>query len=157
MRIAAVSRDQNASVEATQAGPVMVCGEHGEFFSIADLANEFGITPRAIRFYEDHGLIAPMRRGSSRIYARRDRARRAWVLRGKRVGFSLADIKELLDLYDADDGRATQRIRTREKCRDRIAALKAQRDDIDQMINELNLFDTTISQLLAQETDDICI
>lgn len=122
-----------------------------EFFSIADLAAEFSITARAIRFYEDQGLIEPMRRGNSRVYTRRDRARLAWVLRGKRVGFSLAEIKELLDLYDTDDGRATQRLRAREKCRERIAALQAQRADIDHMIDELKLFDATISGLIAQD------
>ena len=67
-------------------------------WSISDLATEFAVTPRTIRFYEDECLITPERVGTSRLYAKRDRARLAWILRGKRVGFSLADIREMLDL-----------------------------------------------------------
>ncbi len=67
-------------------------------FSIGELCDEFGVTARALRFYEDEALIAPERRGTQRLYSDRDRARLAWILRGKRVGLSLADIKELLDL-----------------------------------------------------------
>ncbi len=72
-------------------------------YSITDLAEEFGVTARALRFYEDEGLISPERQGLARIYSRRDRARLAWILRGKRVGFSLTDIREMIDLYDADE------------------------------------------------------
>ncbi|MFX5701288.1 MerR family DNA-binding transcriptional regulator, partial [Acinetobacter baumannii] len=71
-----------------------------DHFSISDLSAEFGVTARALRFYEDEGLIAPERRGTSRIYSQRDRARLAWILRGKRVGFSLGEIREMIDLYD---------------------------------------------------------
>jgi DNA-binding transcriptional MerR regulator len=109
-------------------------------FTITDLSTEFGVTPRALRFYEDEGLIAPQRRGVSRIYSHRDRARLAWILRGKRVGFSLAEIREMIDLYDIGDGRAAQRAVTMNRCRDRIAALRAQRDDIDAAIAELDGF-----------------
>ena len=80
-------------------------------FSISDLCDEFGVTARALRFYEDEGLIAPERRGTPRIYSQRDRARLAWILRGKRVGFSLAEIREMIDLYDVGDGRRAQRQR----------------------------------------------
>ena len=114
--------------------------EDREHFSITDLCDEFGITPRALRFYEDEGLIAPERRGTTRIYAQRDRARLAWILRGKRVGFSLAEIRELIDLYDVGDGRRTQRAVTIERCRDRIAQLQAQKRDIDAAIAELTDF-----------------
>ena len=71
-------------------------------YSITDLSEEFGVTARALRFYEDEGLISPERQGLARIYSRRDRARLAWILRGKRVGFSLTEIREMIDLYDAD-------------------------------------------------------
>src|SRR5215212_11777738 len=81
----------------------------GKHYSISDLCEEFGVTPRALRFYEDEGLISPRRQGLSRIYGWRDRARLAWILRGKRVGFSLAEIREMIDLYDLGDGRASQR------------------------------------------------
>lgn len=111
-----------------------------ETYTITDLAAQFNVTPRAIRFYEDQGLIEPQRVGQNRVYSRRDRARLAWILRGKNVGFSLAEIRELVDLYDAGDGRARQRERTLEACRQRIAALVEQRNDIDATIEELQNF-----------------
>lgn len=111
-----------------------------ENFSISDLSSEFGVTARALRFYEDEGLIAPERRGTQRIYSHRDRARLAWILRGKRVGFSLTDIRELIDLYDVGDDRRTQRQRTIDRCRARIDTLVAQKDDIDAAIAELTEF-----------------
>src|SRR3954453_19500622 len=81
----------------------------GKTYTITHLCEEFGVTPRALRFYEDEGLISPRRQGLSRVYSWRDRARLAWILRGKRVGFSLSEIREMIDLYDVDDGRVAQR------------------------------------------------
>ena len=109
-------------------------------FSISDLCAEFSVTPRALRFYEDEGLIAPERRGTARIYSHRDRARLAWILRGKRVGFSLGEIKEMIDLYDVGDGRRVQRQVTLERCLDRISLLESQKRDIDAHIAELQQF-----------------
>jgi DNA-binding transcriptional MerR regulator len=109
-------------------------------YSIGELCDEFGVTARALRFYEDEALIGPERRGTARLYSDRDRARLAWILRGKRVGLSLADIKELLDLYDIGDGRKTQRMKTIERCQEQADKLAAQRIDIDATINELNQF-----------------
>jgi DNA-binding transcriptional MerR regulator len=109
-------------------------------FSISDLCAEFSVTPRALRFYEDEGLIAPERRGTQRIYSHADRARLAWILRGKRVGFSLAEIKEMIDLYDVGDGRRIQKQVTLARCRDRIQLLENQKRDIDAHIAELQQF-----------------
>ncbi|MDB5682883.1 MAG: MerR family transcriptional regulator [Sphingomonas bacterium] len=128
-----------------------VAADESARFTISDLAQEFGVTARALRFYEDEKLIAPTRIGTARIYSRRDRARLAWILRGKRVGFSLSDIREMIDLYDVGDARRTQRKLTIDKCRSRIAMLQAQRLDIEAAIAELEAFTEVL--IAGEEAD----
>lgn len=120
-------------------------------FSIGEMCDAFAVTARALRFYEDERLIAPLRRGTARLYTERDRARLTWILRGKRVGFSLGEIREMLDLYDLGDQRRTQRMVAIAKCRDRIKALKRQKADIDATIRDLETFIANVSEPTQRE------
>lgn len=106
-----------------------------DLFAIADLAKEFDISTRTIRFYESKGLLSPERVGATRIFRRRDRARLILILRGKRLGFSLRDISDYLSLYDAN--RTQQAHLLIGKVNERLAALERQRDDLETTINEL--------------------
>jgi DNA-binding transcriptional MerR regulator len=121
------------------------------YYSIGEMCDAFGVTARALRFYEDEKLIAPERRGTARLYTDRDRARLTWILRGKRVGFSLNDIRELLDLYDLGDQRHTQMVATLDRCRDRIEILERQKHDIDATIAELSQFCAFLNDRLEQK------
>lgn len=122
-------------------------GDERETYSISQLTREFGCTARALRFYEDEGLIAPTRQGLVRIYSKRDRARLAWIMRAKNVGFSLNEIREMIDLYDLGDGRAEQRRVTMQRCREKIAKLQAQKADIESSLAELTQFVAILEDL----------
>ena len=112
-------------------------GERPSLRSIQDVATELGVTTRAIRFYEDKGLVDPQRVGTMRVYSRREVARLQLILRGKRLGFSLREIKEFLDLYDADPLHLAQTQRLLESVEDRIGTLELQQKALEQTLDEL--------------------
>ena len=118
-------------------------------FSITELAAEFGVTTRTIRHYEEQGLLTPAREGTSRIFSHRDRVRLKLALRGKRLGFSLSEIRELFELYDLakDENRQLEVFLV--KLEKRRALLEQQREDIEVMLNEINFFAGQCQRLLA--------
>ena len=120
-------------------------------YAIGDLAAEFAVSPRAIRFYEDQGLLAPQRIGGNRIYSARDRARLQLILRGKRLGFALADIKELLDLYDIDPEHLEQLRATLMKGQARIAELERQQQEIALTLQELREIGSQIEDSIRRK------
>ena len=119
-----------------------------DLFTVNQLAEELGVTARAIRFYEAKGLIAPRRAGTTRVFDRRDRARLMLVLRGKRLGFSLASIREFLDLYDADRSQGAQLRLLLDSTRGRIRELERQRVDLDQTLRELREVEAEAERVL---------
>ncbi|HWA91888.1 MAG TPA: MerR family DNA-binding transcriptional regulator [Rhizomicrobium sp.] len=120
-------------------------------YTIRQLTKEFSVTARTLRFYEDEGLIAPERRGQTRIYSNRDRARIILILRGRRVGFSLAEIREILDLYGVHDGGMTQLVHSRKKFVERVDTLEKQKIDIDEALKELRRGIAQIDTYLAAQ------
>jgi DNA-binding transcriptional MerR regulator len=124
--------------------------ENRDLFAIADLAREFGISTRAIRFYETKGLLRPERVGSTRVFRRRDRARLILILRGKRLGFSLRDISEYLSLYDADRTQRAQVNLLVEMVDQRMHMLEQQLADLQTTIGELREIKKLASERLAQ-------
>jgi len=123
---------------------------HNRTFTIRQLTKEFDVTARTLRFYEDEGLIAPERRGQTRIYSGRDRARITLILRGRRVGFSLAEIREILDLYDQHhDGGVAQTLHARKKFEEQQIKLERQKIDIEESLGELRHAIAAIDQAVA--------
>ena len=107
------------------------------FYSIGEMCDEFSVTPRTLRFYEAKELLFPKRIGTKRLFTKRDRARLKLILQGKRFGFSLEEIRQLLNLYDIGDQQVTQIARTYELGQERLRAMEAQRDELTSAINDL--------------------
>lgn len=126
-------------------------GHEARLYSIGDLASETGVTHRALRIYEEQGLLAPQRIGNQRIYSHRDRARLILVLRGKRLGFSLADIKEMLELYDVDPQHLEQLRVTLKKAQARIADLEHRQVAIAETLAELRAGERGLRDLIKQK------
>jgi DNA-binding transcriptional MerR regulator len=116
---------------------VAVARDRERLFTITELARELGVTPRAIRFYESKGLLHPQRAGTTRVYDHRDRGRLHLILRGKRMGFSLAQVQQFLDLYDVDPDQHLQLVHLLRGARHRIAQLERQRHDLEVTLEEL--------------------
>lgn len=117
--------------------------------SIGDLAREFDVTPRAIRFYEDEGLLSPGRDGSRRVYSKRDYVRLKLILRGKRLGFSLAEVREMLELYDAAPDERPQLEKFVAALAARREQLERQREEIDEVLEEIRGFERHSKKLLS--------
>ena len=139
---------------AASAVPTEMPRDPQRIYSIAELAREFAITARTIRFYEDEGLIKPRRQGLTRLYSAGDRTRLGWILRGKRLGFSLAEIKELLDLYQVDRTGVSQLRELLRRSRLHIEDLERRRRDLDAQIGEFRDVETTVAAELRQRGAD---
>jgi DNA-binding transcriptional MerR regulator len=122
-------------------------------FTISELAREFGVTTRTIRFYEDQGLLSPKREGTNRVFSPRDRGRLKLALRGKRLGFPLAEIRELFELYDVSRGEHKQLEEFLTRLERRRADLEQQREDIEVMLREIDFFANQCRRLLRAEPD----
>ena len=141
----------NAGAESTR-GNIKVAPET-IVSRIGDLAGQFGITLRALRFYEDKGLITPQRHGTTRLYDYRDRARLKLILLGRKVGFSLREVKQLLDLYDPSGSNTAQLRATLDKTAKQQQKLVAQRNAIDEAIDEVQKLMGTVSALLDKSAE----
>jgi len=123
------------------------------FMTIREMCEAFDVTPRTLRFYEAKELLFPIREGQKRLFTKRDRARLKLILRGKRFGFSLEDIRQLLDLYDMDDQQRTQMLRTYELGQQRLKDMTAQRDELNDAIDELGTQLTWAENVIASFHD----
>jgi len=119
--------------------------------TIAELAREFELTPRTIRYYEDQGILAPRREGLQRVYSKRDRTRLKLALRGKRLGLSLAEIRELINMYDTAADQSPQLVKFLTVLSRRRAALEQQRRDIEAVLSEIRRFEKQCEEILRAE------
>ncbi|MDI4656216.1 MerR family transcriptional regulator [Xanthobacter autotrophicus] len=135
--------EQGVATPAFHTGPAVADGaREGALFSIGDLAREFGITLRALRFYEDKGLLSPRRDGMTRLYSEADRRRLTVILKGKHLGFTLAEIRALVAAHDGEEASLTL---TRDRCLSQLAQLERQRTEIDAAIAELKNMATSLA------------
>lgn len=156
MAVYSRAADQAAAEDAGEmetTGAAASRSDHGVLYSVSQLARQLGVTARTIRFYEDKGLIAPSRAGTTRVYTARDRARLMLILRGKRLGFSLREIKEYLDLYDVDPSQFAQVKQLLVAVRKRIARLQEQRAALEQSLAELGDIERQAEAALAGHED----
>lgn len=128
-----------------------------EYTRIGDMAKTFGVTLRALRFYEDKGLISPKRDGSTRLYTRRDKARLKLILLGRKVGFSLRDVKQMIDLYDPNGTNVKQLRLTLDKSERQLTRLQKQRAAIDEAISDLSETMTVVRKQLVERTQPTAI
>jgi DNA-binding transcriptional MerR regulator len=151
--INAMARKSESSMSANPAPRRTQSETNPPTYTISDLAAEFDITPRAIRFYEDHGILAPARTGSgglTRVYSARDRTRLKLTLRGKRLGLSLTQIRELMDMYETPKDAGAQAKRFLTVLTQHRAALEQQRDDIDVTLAEIARHEAECRRILGR-------
>ncbi|GGF21806.1 hypothetical protein GCM10011611_29860 [Aliidongia dinghuensis] len=142
----------NEHGDLTTAPPNEAERSHQAVYSIGDLAAELGVSSRAIRFYEDQGMLSPRRVGGNRVYTPSDFARLKLILRGKRLGFSLSDIRELLDLYYVDHDHLEQMHQTLAKSRARITELELQLSELQTTLHELRELESLLVNTINQRT-----
>lgn len=142
----------NQAGEAVPVNDSAVSDAAEEYTRIGEMAKMFNVTLRTLRFYEDKGLISPKRDGSTRLYTRRDRARLKLILLGRKIGFSLRDVKQIMDLYDPKGTNTKQLRLTIEKSEKQLARLQKQRTAIDEAISELSEMMSVVRGMLAERT-----
>jgi DNA-binding transcriptional MerR regulator len=134
-----------------------VSGVHEDYTRIGEMAKMFGVTLRTLRFYEDKGLLSPKRDGSTRLYTRRDRARLKLILLGRKVGFSLRDVKQIMDLYDPKGANTKQLRLMLDKSDKQLGRLQKQRTSLDEAITELSGLMGTVRNMLAERTQPTAV
>jgi DNA-binding transcriptional MerR regulator len=142
----------NQAGGAVPANDSVVSEAEEEYARIGEMAKTFDVTLRTLRFYEDKGLLSPKRDGSTRLYTRRDRARLKLILLGRKIGFSLRDVKQIMDLYDPNGANTKQLRLTMEKSEKQLARLQKQRAAMDEAIAELSDMMATVRKMLADRT-----
>ncbi len=140
--------DNRGNDSAALEGGAILTG-NGDHRGIQDVARELGVTPRTLRFYEDNGLISPQRVGSTRIYSRRDVGRMQLILRGKRLGFTIREIREFLDLYDTDPSHREQMEHLLVRVRERLDSLMQQRAALEETMAELRQIEAEALERIA--------